>query len=197
MNRLGLKFVVVTSVTRDDLPDGGAGHFARVIETLHRECPGVGVEVLIPDFQGLRRDLRTVVEAAPDVLNHNVETVPRLYPCVRPQADYRRSVDLLGEAKRMNPSLITKSGLMVGLGETCEEVLEVMVDLRAADCDVLTVGQYLSPSAAHLPVAEYIKPEIFENYRRQALILGFKGVAAAPFVRSSYMAELVFRKKTV
>jgi lipoic acid synthetase len=194
---LGLRFAVITSVTRDDLPDGGASHFALVIRAIRKECLGIGVEVLVPDFQGSATALKTVISAAPDVLNHNVETVPRLYPQVRPQASYRRSLDLLSKAKRLNPSLITKSGLMVGLGETAEEVLEVMADLRAADCDILTVGQYLSPSAAHLPVVEYIQPEIFEKYRMHALSLGFKAVAAAPFVRSSYMAELVFRKKNM
>jgi lipoic acid synthetase len=195
VKRLGLRFVVVTSVTRDDLPDGGAGHFARVIEVMRRECPGVGIEVLIPDFLGSRSDLKTVADAAPEVLNHNVETVPRLYPSVRPQADYRRSLELIREAKALNPTLTTKSGLMVGLGETREEVLEVMVDLRAATCDVITIGQYLSPSAAHHPVVEYVNPEIFEKYRRDALRLGFRHAASSPFVRSSYMAEKYYRRK--
>jgi lipoic acid synthetase len=195
VKRLGLRFVVVTSVTRDDLPDGGAGHFARVIEVMRRECPGVGIEVLIPDFLGSRSDLKTVADAAPEVLNHNVETIPRLYPSVRPQADYRRSLELIREAKALNPSLTTKSGLMVGLGETREEVLEVMVDLRAATCDVITIGQYLSPSAAHHPVVEYVNPEIFEKYRRDALRLGFRHAASSPFVRSSYMAEKYYRRK--
>ena len=151
VKRLGLRFVVVTSVTRDDLPDGGAEHFARVIEVMRSECPGVGIEVLIPDLQGSRPALKTVVDAAPEVLNHNVETVPRLYASVRPQADYRRSLEVLREAKALNPSLTTKSGLMVGLGEMREEVLEVMVDLRSASCDVITIGQYLSPSAGPPP----------------------------------------------
>ena len=195
VKRLGLRFVVITSVTRDDLPDGGAGHFARVIEVMRRECPDVGIEVLIPDFLGSSPALKTVVDAAPEVLNHNVETVPRLYASVRPQADYRRSIAVLREAKAMNPSLATKSGIMVGLGETREEVLEVMVDLRSASCDVITIGQYLSPSAAHLPVVEYVKPEIFEKYRRDALRLGFRDAASSPFVRSSYMAEKYFRRK--
>ena len=194
VKRLGLRFVVVTSVTRDDLPDGGAGHFARVIEVMRRECPGVGIEVLIPDFQGSRPALKTVVDAAPEVLNHNVETVPRLYASVRPQANYRRSIEVLREAKAMNPSLTTKSGLMLGLGETREEVLEVMVDLRSASCDVITIGQYLSPSAGHHPVVEYVKPEIFEKYHRDALRLGFRDAASSPFVRSSYMAEKYYRK---
>jgi len=193
VKRLGLRFVVVTSVTRDDLPDGGAGHFARVIEVMRRECPDVGIEVLIPDFQGSRPALKTVVDASPEVLNHNVETVPRLYSSVRPQADYGRSLEVLREAKALDPSLTTKSGLMVGLGETREEVLEVMVDLRSASCDVITIGQYLSPSTNHHPVVEYVNPEIFEKYRRDALRLGFRDAASGPFVRSSYMAEKYYR----
>jgi lipoyl synthase len=194
VKRMGLRFVVVTSVTRDDIPDGGATHFARVIEVMRQECPGVGIEVLIPDFQGSRQALKTIIDAAPEVLNHNVETVPRLYASVRPQADYRRSIELLRKAKAMNPALTTKSGLMLGLGETREEVLEVMVDLRAASCDVITVGQYLSPSAGHLPVVECVRPEIFEKYRRDAIRLGFQDAASAPFVRSSYMAEKYYKK---
>jgi lipoic acid synthetase len=193
VKRLGLRFVVVTSVTRDDLPDGGANHFARVIEVMRRECPGVGIEVLIPDFQGSRLALQTVVDAAPEVLNHNVETVLRLYASVRPQADYRRSIELLRDAKAMNPALTTKSGLMVGLGEMREEVLEVMADLRSASCDVITIGQYLSPSANHHPVVEYVTPEIFETYRKDALRLGFRDAASSPFVRSSYMAEKYYK----
>jgi lipoic acid synthetase len=194
VKHLGLRFVVVTSVTRDDLPDGGAGHFARVIEVMRRECLGVGIEVLIPDFQGSLRALKTVVDAAPDVLNHNVETVPRLYSSVRPQADYRRSIELLRRAKALNPSLTTKSGLMVGLGETREEVLDLMTDLRSTSCDVITIGQYLSPSTNHHPVVEYVNPEIFEAYRRDALRLGFRDAASSPFVRSSYMAEKYYKK---
>lgn len=196
VKRLGLKFVVVTSVTRDDLPDGGAEHFAEVITTLRLVCPKTGVEVLIPDFQGLHTALRTVVDAAPDVLNHNVETVPRLYPHVRPQANYRRSIALIAQAKFMNPSLITKSGLMVGLGETYDEVINVMADLRAAQCDFLTIGQYLSPSISHHPVVQYISPDLFEEYRIKALKMGFLDVAAGPFVRSSYMAESAFRNNS-
>jgi lipoyl synthase len=194
VKRLGLRFVVVTSVTRDDLPDGGAGHFARVIEVIRRECPGVGIEVLIPDFQGSPPALKAVVDAAPDVLNHNVETVPRLYASVRPQADYRRSIELLRKAKALNPLLMTKSGLMLGLGETRDEVLEVMADLRSASCDVITIGQYLCPSAGHHPVVEYVRPEIFDKYREDALRMGFRDAASSPFVRSSYMAEKYYRK---
>jgi len=194
VKRLGLRFVVITSVTRDDLTDGGAGHFARVIEVMRQECPGVGIEILIPDFQGSRPALQTVIGAAPEVLNHNIETVPRLYASVRPQAAYGRSIELLREAKALDPTLTTKSGLMVGLGETREEVLEVMVDLRSASCDVITIGQYLSPSAGHHPVVEYVNPEIFEKYRRDALRLGFRDAASSPFVRSSYMAEKYYKK---
>jgi lipoic acid synthetase len=193
VKRLGLRFVVVTSVTRDDLPDGGAGHFARVIEAMRSECPGVGIEVLIPDFQGSRPALKIVVDATPEVLNHNIETVPRLYSSVRPQAGYRLSIELLRDAKALNPSLTTKSGLMVGLGERREEVLEVMVDLRSASCDVITIGQYLSPSADHHPVVEYIHPDVFEIYRQEALGLGFRDAASSPFVRSSYMAEKYYK----
>ena len=195
VKRLGLRFVVITSVTRDDLTDGGAGHFARVIEVMRQECPGVGIEILIPDFQGSRPALQTVIGAAPEVLNHNIETVPRLYASVRPQAAYGRSIELLREAKALDPTLTTKSGLMVGLGETREEVLEVMVDLRSASCDVITIGQYLSPSAGHHPVVEYVNPEIFEKYRRDALRLGFRDAASSPFVRSSYMAEKYYRQR--
>jgi len=189
VKRLGLRFVVVTSVTRDDLADGGAGHFVAVIEALHNECPGVGVEVLIPDLQGSHTALKTIIDAGPDVLNHNVETVPRLYPSVRARADYRRSIKLLRVARDLSPTLNTKSGLMLGLGETHEEVIEVMSDLRSALCDVITIGQYLSPSASHHPVVEYIAPEIFDQYRREALRLGFKDVLSSPLARSSYMAE--------
>lgn len=190
--RLGLKYVVVTSVTRDDLPDGGAGHFARAIEELRRGIPGVVIEVLVPDFQGNVAALADLLAARPDVLNHNVETVPRLYPLVRPQADYRRSLVVLQEAKRLDDRICIKSGLMVGLGERQEEVLAVMRDLRAAGCAVLTIGQYLQPSPEHLPVQEFILPEVFEEYREQGLALGFREVVAGSWVRSSYRAGKVF-----
>ncbi len=196
---LGLRYVVVTSVTRDDLGDGGAGHFARVVEALKAEVHGIMVEVLIPDFRGDTEALRRVVAAGPDVLNHNVETVPRLYGEVRPQAVYRRSVKLLENTKEIareiraggtadRPPLMTKSGIMVGLGETEEEVRGVLRDLRKAGCDLLTIGQYLAPSRDHYPVAGYVHPDVFAGYRSYALTLGFRGVAAAPFVRSSYNA---------
>ena len=190
---LGLRFVVVTSVTRDDLPDGGAGHFALVIAALRDICPGVGIEVLIPDFLGSMEALNLVVEARPEVINHNIETVPRLYREVRPQADYRRSLALLRGIKTRRQDVIAKSGLMVGLGETAAEVETVMMDLRGVGCDMLTIGQYLSPSKKHYPVMEYVHPEMFEYYRQKAQGLGFKAVASAPFVRSSYMAETHFQ----
>lgn len=197
VKRLGLRFVVVTSVTRDDLADGGAGHFVAVIETLRRECPGVGIEVLIPDLQGSHAALKAIIDAGPDVLNHNVETVPRLYPSVRAQADYLRTIELLRAARDMSPALNTKSGLMLGLGETDREVFEVMADLRSALCDVITIGQYLCPSAGHYPVAQYIVPEIFDKYREEALRLGFKDVLSSPLARSSYMAEKYCPQKSV
>jgi lipoyl synthase len=192
VKEMKLRFVVVTSVTRDDLPDGGASHFARTIASLRIHCPGVGVEVLIPDFQGSKQALDTIVMAAPEVVGHNIETVPRLYRAARPQADYARSLRLLREIKAMVPEGVTKSGLMVGLGETAEEVAKVLSELRDVGCDMLTIGQYLGPSVSHHPVVEYVRPEIFDFYRRRALDLGFRSVAASPFVRSSYMAEKYF-----
>ena len=187
---LGLRHAVITSVTRDDLPDGGAGQFARVIQALRTACPETSVEVLIPDFAGNREALAAVVAAGPDILNHNVETVPRLYPEVRPMADYQRSLELLAAAKEMSPGLLTKSGIMVGLGETREEVLALFSDLVRAGCAMLTVGQYLAPSSAHHPVVEYVHPDIFEAYRLAALDAGFVHVSSGPLVRSSYLADL-------
>jgi lipoyl synthase len=184
---LGLRHVVVTSVTRDDLPDGGASHFARVIERL--ASLDVNVEVLIPDFQGDMLALSQVVEAVPDIINHNVETVPRLYSLVRPGALYTRSLDLLAKVKSMDPGIYTKSGIMLGLGESETEVVSVFRDLRAADCDILTIGQYLAPSAKHYPVAEYVHPNIFEKLRGAACDLGFLHVVSGPLVRSSYHAD--------
>ena len=189
-----LKYVVVTSVTRDDLPDGGAAHFAATIRAVRGRIPGAEIEVLIPDLQGDRAALRTVLDARPDVLNHNIETVPRLYPHVRPQADYRRSLELLRTAGEIAPSIPTKSGLMLGLGETPAEVQQTLQDLRAHGCRLLTLGQYLQPSQAHLPVAAYVPPEEFERWRTVALELGFTHVASAPFVRSSYHAGESFEE---
>jgi lipoic acid synthetase len=196
--RLGLRHVVITSVTRDDLADGGAEHFARTIRAVRGRLPQAAVEVLTPDFQGRTEAIDTVLAARPDIFNHNVETVPRLYPTVRPEADYRRSLDVLAHAKQASgvPSgrlrLFTKSGLMVGLGETAEEVRACMRDLRAAGCDILTVGQYLAPSSSHAPVVRFVEPVEFASWEAEARALGFAAVAAGPFVRSSYQAERVF-----
>jgi lipoic acid synthetase len=192
--QMGLKYVVVTSVTRDDLPDGGAGIFAATIEKVRQQIPGVCVEVLIPDFQGSREALETVLKARPDVLNHNIETVPRLYPQVRPQADYRRSLELIQRARESELALVTKSGLMLGLGEKREEIAITLEDLLEAGCRVLTLGQYLQPSKDHLPVIRYIPPEEFEEWRKTALGMGFDEVASGPFVRSSYHAKELFQE---
>jgi len=186
--RMGLRHVVVTMVTRDDLPDGGSRHVAATIAALRARLPKVRVEVLVSDFGGDTDAIDTVARALPDVFNHNVETVPRLYPTVRPQADYDRSLAVLRRAKVAAPGIPTKSGLMVGLGERPEEVEAVLRDLRASDVDIVTIGQYLRPSAAHIEVTEFVTPEVFERYAATARALGFSGVASAPFVRSSYHA---------
>ncbi|HEY3318480.1 MAG TPA: lipoyl synthase [Coriobacteriia bacterium] len=186
--RMGLKHVVVTTVTRDDLADGGAAHFVAVIRALREAMPDAAVEVLTSDFAGNERAIDDVSAARPDVFNHNVETVPRLYPEVRPGAVYARSLGLLRRVKDTQPDLPTKSGLMLGLGETAEEVVGVMRDLRGVGCDMLTLGQYLRPSKRHLPVAEFVEPRAFEQLEAEALALGFAAVASAPFVRSSYHA---------
>jgi lipoic acid synthetase len=194
VSHLGLKYVVLTSVTRDDLPDGGAAQFASTIKSIQEIGNEITVEVLVPDFQGSARALATVVTAEPAVLNHNVETVPRLYSAVRPQADYERSLQLLAGVKRLNPGTVSKSGFMVGLGEKREEVGNLMRDLRKVGCDLLTIGQYLRPSKDHHPVVEYIPPDIFQTYEVEARSLGFLGVASGPYVRSSYQAESLYRK---
>lgn len=191
---MGLRYVVITSVTRDDLPDGGASHFAATIRAVRQRLPESRIEVLIPDFCGDADALRTVLDAAPDVVNHNVETVPRLYPTVRPQADYRQSLNLLRCAKEVFPAALTKSGLMVGLGERFEEIEAVLRDLRDAGCDALTVGQYLRPTKKHLPVVEYIHPDVFAELGRLAKQLGFRSVASGPLVRSSMNAEQQFNE---
>jgi lipoic acid synthetase len=188
--RLGLDFVVVTSVTRDDLPDGGAGVFARVIRRIRHESPGTRVEVLVPDFGGAEGALDTVTAAEPDVLNHNVETVPRLYPAVRPGADYGRSISLLRKAAVGVP--VTKSGMMLGLGEKRDEVRAVMRDLSSAGCRSLTLGQYLQPTRGNLAVERYLEPEEFEELAREGRRLGIERVLAGPLVRSSYRAGEVF-----
>ena len=231
--RLGLRHVVITSVTRDDLPDGGAGHFARTILAVRARLPQTIIEVLTPDFRGDERAIDAVLDARPDIFNHNVETAPRLYPTVRPEADYRRSLDVLAYAKRRSAALsaegvacprgcmhghesatvgehaqataawachpgsgqrriFTKSGLMVGLGETADEVRTVLADLRAAECDLLTIGQYLAPSAKHLPVVRFVEPAEFAAWEAEARAMGFAAVASGPFVRSSYHADNLF-----
>ncbi|MBW2677982.1 MAG: lipoyl synthase [Deltaproteobacteria bacterium] len=189
---LNLGYVVVTSVTRDDLPNGGAAHFAASIGSIRKVNPDTFVEVLIPDFEGSLDALELVLKAAPDVLNHNLETVKRLYPKVRPEAVYERSLELLQRAHHSSPYLPVKSGLMLGLGETRREIEQALQDLLDHGCSLLTLGQYLQPSKSHLPVVEYISPEIFAALGKQALAMGFKQVASGPFVRSSYHARELF-----
>src|SRR5262245_7041220 len=186
--RLGLKHVVITSVTRDDLPDGGADHFRRCILAV-RQRTGAAVEVLTPDFLGDWTAVDAVLAAEPEVYNHNMETVPRFYKKVRGRASYQRSLDLLAHVKRRAPQTVTKSGLMLGLGETAEELFEVLADLRAVNCDTLTLGQYLAPTLKHVPVARFVPPEEFDRLAELARTLGFKKVVAGPFVRSSYHAD--------
>jgi lipoic acid synthetase len=190
---MGLRYVVVTSVTRDDLSDGGAGLFAATIRELRSRIPDVRIEVLIPDFQGDPAALETVLEAGPDVLNHNIETVPRLYPQVRPEAVYDRSLRLLQNAAAHRPAIPVKSGLMLGLGESPDEVRRTLLDLRSHGCTLLTIGQYLQPTEGHLRVTRFVPPEEFARWRHEALEMGFSGVAAGPFVRSSYHAKEMFQ----
>jgi lipoic acid synthetase len=188
---MGLKYVVITSVDRDDLRDGGASHFVECIQAVRRLSPQTRIEVLVPDFRG-RMDvaLELLRQAPPDVFNHNLETVPRLYRKARPGADYEWSLRLIQEFKRMNPDVPTKSGLMLGLGESLEEIEQVMRDLRAHDCDMLTLGQYLQPSRNHLPVDRFVTPDEFRALAATAETLGFRNVASGPMVRSSYHADL-------
>lgn len=187
--KLSLKHVVITSVTRDDLPDGGATQYSLVIEKIKELGKNIIVEVLIPDFRGDSAALSIVVQAKPKIINHNIETVPRLYSEVRPKAAYQRSLELLKNIKILDKKMLIKSGIMVGLGETAEEVEQVMRDLRGARCDILTIGQYLSPSKDHHPVINYVHPDHFDKYRQIGLSLGFRYVASSPLVRSSYHAE--------
>jgi len=187
-HRLQLKHVVITSVTRDDLPDGGAAHFAATIRAVRSRMPGCTVEVLIPDFQGDEAALATVLDARPDVLNHNLETVPHIYPAVRPRADYRQSLELLARSKRIAPNIPIKSGIMVGLGETDEQVLAVLDDLAAIRCDIVTIGQYMRPSREHPPVKRYVEPEQFDRYAAEGQKRGIPHTFSAPLVRSSYNA---------
>ncbi len=188
---MGLKYVVITSVTRDDLRDGGAEQFAKTVRAVKNHLPEVRVEVLTPDFKGDKHNIDIVVCSDPDVFNHNIETVPSFYHKIRPMANYKRSLELIAYVKKKK-DIITKSGLMLGFGETLSEVYEVLRDLRNVECDIITIGQYLMPSKAHLPVVEYIKPAIFEELRVKALEMGFKYVASAPLVRSSMNAEEMY-----
>ena len=189
VGKLGLKHVVVTSVTRDDIADGGAGIFADTVRHIRRSSPQSKIELLIPDFKLSIEALKLVTEAGPDIIAHNMETVPSLYPVVRQGAEYSRSLDVLRLIKKINPDLKTKSGLMLGMGEKQEEVIVVMKDLRLTGCDYLSIGQYLAPSLNHYPVKEYILPQQFDYYKDQALRLGFSHVESGPYVRSSYLAE--------
>ncbi len=189
VREMGIKHAVVTSVNRDDEADGGASVFARTIRWIRRLSPGTSVEVLIPDFMGNDDALATVMDARPEILNHNTETVPRLYRTVRPKGRYERTLHLLRRARELDPETVTKTGVMVGLGETKEELLQVFRDLRVQDVDVLTIGQYLRPSAKHLPLVRYYDPAEFDELRDEALSLGFRHVESGPLVRSSYHAE--------
>jgi lipoic acid synthetase len=186
---LNLIHVVITSVTRDDLKDGGAGQFAETVRKIKKQTPEVSIETLIPDFRGDEKNLGLVIASGVDVLNHNVETVPRLYSFIRPQAGFHRSLHVLKIAKTIKAEIMSKSGLMVGLGETRDEVLSVFEELRKVDCDALTIGQYLAPKRTSPPVQEYIHPDVFESYREQAIRMGFRYVQSGPQVRSSYHAE--------
>ncbi len=195
VSALGLEFVVITSVTRDDLPDGGAGQFAETIQAVRNKNKIIKIEVLTPDFKGDSNALKTVLDARPDVFNHNVETVPSLYNTVRPMADYETSLNVLRRAKALCPDLRSKSGIMLGLGETGPEVISVMKDIRDTGCDFLTIGQYLRPRRTNIPLTEYIRPEVFEEYRIKGLEMGFRAVASSPLTRSSMDAGKMFDEK--
>lgn len=192
VKKLGLKYIVITSVTRDDLPDGGAGHFAETIEMIRTLSPGIVIEVLIPDFQGCEKALQTVVDKKPDVIGHNLETVPRLYLSVRPGADYNRSLNFLKKINDIDPEISVKSGIMMGLGEEQEEVLDVLTDLSNAQCSLLWLGQYLQPDKTRLPVHRFVPPDEFDEWREKAQNMGFQGVASGPLVRSSFLADKLY-----
>jgi lipoic acid synthetase len=195
--KMGLQYVLITSVTRDDLPDSGASSFAKTVRAIRSLDRKIKIEVLVPDFRGELSSLTMVLVEGPDVLNHNIETIPRLYAEVRPQADYERSLNLLKRSKEDYPLILTKSGLMLGLGEIKEEVIELLKDLRRVRCDFLTIGQYLQPRADRLPVVRYIFPEEFEEYKKVAEKMGFSSVASGPFVRSSFHASQMFENGTI
>ena len=193
IKELGLDYSVVTSVTRDDLDDGGAGHFAETIRQIKELNPNTLVEVLTPDFQGNKKAIDIVIKAKPDVFNHNIETVKRLYPLARPQANYEQSLNFLRYIKEQNPEILTKSGFMAGLGETFEEIQELLRDLKNAGCDIVTAGQYIQPTKQNLEVEKYLTPEEFDNIRAEALKTGIKRPVAAPLVRSSYKAKEIMQ----
>ena len=193
VGELGLEFVVLTSVNRDDLEDGGAAHFAAAVEALHKANPDGLIEILTPDFNGNADSLATVVASKPHVFNHNLETIPRLYRTVRPQAQYQRSLDFLKNIKTLDKHIWTKSGIMVGLGETDDEVRWVMEDMRKHDVDICTIGQYLRPSLKHHDILRFVEPEMFDKYKEWGLEMGFSYVASGPYVRSSYFAEEVLK----
>lgn len=195
VKKMGIQYVVITSVTRDDLPDGGASLFAKTIRAIRALDPKIKIEVLIPDFQGNPTALEIVLKESPDVMNHNIETISRLYSQVRPQADYKRSLNLLRKSKELYPHLFTKSGFMLGLGEIQEEVLGLLRDLKEVGCDFLTIGQYLQPRKDRLPVERFVPPEEFEEYKRIGEGMGFRAVASGPFVRSSFQASQMFNSK--
>ena len=189
VERMGLKYAVITAVNRDDLPDGGAFIFAQCVRQVRKRVQGCKVELLIPDFEGNWSALATVMSSKPDTLNHNIETVRRIFGRVRPKGDYDQSLELLSRAKALDPSAVTKSGMMVGLGETWDEILRTMSDLRSVDCDLLTIGQYLRPSQKHVALAKWYTPEEFAELKREAEALGFRHAASGPLVRSSYHAD--------
>lgn len=189
VKRLGLKHTVITSVTRDDLEDQGANHFRRIVEEIRKETPDVSIELLIPDMQGREDLIDIIIDSEPDVLNHNIETIPEFYEKVRPQAIFERSIGLLEYVRKRKPNMSTKTGMMLGFGETEEQVIETFKRLREVDCDMLTLGQYLQPSTSHIDVVEYVTPEQFKRYEEIAYEMGFKRVASGPLVRSSYYAE--------
>jgi lipoyl synthase len=192
VKQIDLRHVVITSVTRDDLPDGGAGHYAKIIKSIRTHNPACTIEVLIPDFKGLENSLEIVLNEMPHILNHNIETVPRLYPDVRPGADYERSLSLLEEAKEIDPELTTKSGLILGMGEEHDEIIDVMKDLRDVGCDILTIGQYLCPGKGYLPIKRFYHPDEFRHLKYEGEKMGFRHVESAPLVRSSYHAAEQF-----
>lgn len=189
VERLGLEHVVITQVTRDDLPDGGAAHMAETVLQVKKRCPGVTIEVLISDLLGNREALTVLLGSNPDVLNHNVEMAARLYPMIRPQAKYQRSLQILADSKATAPHILTKTGFMIGLGETDQEISELMQDVRSTGCDILTISQYLQPSVEHWPLDRFVEPAGFDRLKAEAMAMGFRYVASSPLVRSSYRAQ--------